>query len=116
MTRTTRALDWRDVVIHLIVTLIGIFLAEFSEEGLIPLVMLASAVIFVLRWVIPAPGGASANEADGRLAEVEERLRYLEGDHERMIELEERLDFAERLLARQQEGERLLPGSDATDR
>ena len=113
MTTTHRALHWRDVVIHLIVTLVGIFLAEFSEESLIPLVMLASAAVFALRWIgtTPKASSADAGDADGRLAEVEERLRFLEGDHERMIELEERLDFAERLLARQKEGERLGPPS-----
>ncbi len=50
------------------------------------------------------PAGESAI-----LAEVEElraRVAVLEGDRERIVELEERLDFAERLLARQREAAR----------
>lgn len=39
-------------------------------------------------------------ETTQRLEEVEARLQALELTQERMLELEERLDFAERLLAR----------------
>lgn len=111
MTTSHRPLHWRDVVIHVILTLVGVLLAEFSEESLVPLVLLASAVIFGLRWIGTTSGHAAADQSDGRLAELEERLRYLEGDHDRMVELEERLDFAERLLARRDE-ERLAPPPD----
>ncbi len=46
--------------------------------------------------------GAEREEMQAGLAELEELKR-------RVGELEERLDFAERLLARQREGERLPP-------
>lgn len=38
-----------------------------------------------------------------RIEPIDERLRFLEQEHQRMAELEERLDFAERLLARGEE-------------
>jgi hypothetical protein len=50
------------------------------------------------------PAGVRAAESDALQAEVEE-LRY------RVTDLEERLDFAERVLAQHREPERLGPGS-----
>ena len=50
-------------------------------------------------------GGAAA-DARGELEELRERVRQLEQANPRLAELEERLDFAERLLA-QQEPDRL---------
>ena len=45
-----------------------------------------------------------------RFRELETRLAELEANCERMGEIEERLDFAERLLAKQRETERLPEG------
>jgi len=53
-------------------------------------------------------GGGSAQ----RLNEFEHRLADLEARETRLVELEERLDFAERLLAREA-GARQLPGAGA---
>jgi hypothetical protein len=109
MTETSkRRLGWRDLLIHAIVTLVALFLAGTAEEALVPLVLLASAVILFLRWKAPAPGPSGGDDS-AALAELEERVRYLEGDVARMVELEERLDFAERLLAQRREAERLPP-------
>ena len=44
-----------------------------------------------------------------RLAALEARLEAQEQTQHRVAELEERVDFAERLLARQHEAERLAP-------
>lgn len=44
-----------------------------------------------------------------RLEEVENRLSELEGIDRRMSEVEERLDFAERLLTKEREEQRLSP-------
>ena len=44
-----------------------------------------------------------------RLGELDARLEALEQSQRRVAELEERVDFAERLLARQNEAERLEP-------
>ena len=46
----------------------------------------------------PATGLSTGEMAAERIAEVEARLAELEAHHARMLELEERLDFAERLL------------------
>lgn len=106
--KTKRRLGWRDLLIHAIVTLVALFLAGTAEEALVPLVLLASAVILFLRWKTPVPGPL-ADDDRAALAELEERVRFLEGDVARMVELEERLDFAERLLAQRREAERLPP-------
>lgn len=107
--KNRRGLAWRDVAIHLIVTLVAVFVAAGLEEALVALVLLASAVILFLRWTTPRTGAPAEPEEDDRLAELEERIRFLEADHERMVELEERVDFTERLLARNREVERLPP-------
>ena len=54
------------------------------------------------------------DELEQRLADVEQAQRHLEaGDTadlgRRVAELEERLDFAERMLAKKSESERLVP-------
>jgi hypothetical protein len=49
-------------------------------------------------------GREDITEGSGeRVAELEDRVRDLESLQNRMIELEERVDFTERLLARQHE-------------
>ncbi len=51
-------------------------------------------------------------DAERRLSEMEGRLRGLsEGTHERLLDLEERLDFTERAL-QQQPQRRRLPGAE----
>jgi hypothetical protein len=55
-------------------------------------------------------GSESSGELDAMRAEIDE-LRNLPP---RMAELEERLDFAERMLTQQREGARLPGGSDAS--
>jgi hypothetical protein len=53
-------------------------------------------------------------EMDGRLAQNEERLLELAaGTHERFVDAEERLDFAERVIQQQRE-RRKLPGAADT--
>ena len=68
----------------------------------------ALAVVMVLRPVISAwarrIGGEAANPAlAAELAEIRERLAELEKPNARLQELEERLDFAERVLAQRNE-------------
>jgi hypothetical protein len=53
-------------------------------------------------------------EMDGRLAQNEERLLELAaGSHERFVDVEERLDFAERVIQQQRERPRLPGAADA---
>ena len=46
--------------------------------------------------------GAAVAEARGELDELRDRIRHLEEASPRLVEMEERLDFAERLLAQQE--------------
>ena len=51
--------------------------------------------------------GVRAGEDDGHVAQLEERLTLLEDQvASRMMELEERMDFTERVLTRGQDAER----------
>ena len=52
-----------------------------------------------------------ARDAQG-LDEIEARLAELETLKQRVVELEERVDFAERMLASQREAQRLAPPQD----
>jgi tetrahydromethanopterin S-methyltransferase subunit G len=45
----------------------------------------------------------------GELEDVEKRLGELDEIHRRLAEVEERLDFTERLLAKQREADRVAP-------
>ena len=84
---------------------------------LIAVITVAASFVLVLRGPL---GKALARRIEGsrmdedaaeRLSEVETRLMALEGAQERILELEERLDFAERLLARDKAAA-LKPGSE----
>lgn len=59
------------------------------------------------KWV----RGGKEPVADGgeRVAELERRVGELEAGRQRMAELEERVDFAERLLARERGAQRVGP-------
>lgn len=84
------------------------------------LVAVAVALVLVLRGPLGRAlarciEGTRAADADAnqRLEDVEARLQTLEMTQKRMLELEERLDFAERLLARQDAVAERLPGPGA---
>lgn len=56
------------------------------------------------------PGDTTGEVAAQRVAELEDRVAELEQGQARVLELEERLDFAERMLVRHREAERLGAG------
>ncbi len=78
--------------------------AMLAAVGGTSLVVLGVRRHFALRALPPASSGEFTAE---RLADVEARLAQLEQGELRLHELEERLDFAERLLAQAREPERL---------
>ncbi|HXV91404.1 MAG TPA: hypothetical protein VD707_08545 [Gemmatimonadales bacterium] len=76
---------------------------------LLTMVVMAVAVIFVVRWVVMSPigkaigerlrgkrHGLATGEQEDRLARIEAEMQALRGD---LGEFSERLDFAERVLA-----------------
>jgi uncharacterized protein HemX len=80
------------------------------------LALLAAAVLVgILLWPLVKAiarrieAGAAVAEARSELMGLQERVRLLEESQPRVAELEERLDFAERLLAQQREPDRLQP-------
>lgn len=84
----------------------------FDSPFVVPVVLFASiAAVIILRGPvgralaerIAGRRGRDADASEPLLAEVEELRR-------RLGELEERLDFTERLLARHRDAERLPPG------
>ena len=87
---------------------------------LLTMVVMAVAVIFVVRWVVMSPigqaigerlrgkrHGLATGEQEDRLARIEAEMQALRGD---LGEFSERLDFAERVLA-ESRGRRLGAGS-----
>lgn len=100
-------LDWFDVVVHLAVTIA----LAVAVDSLVPtryedltMGFLFAGSLMVLGYrrrralaAAPEPAAQSAIEA------LEERVAELEAQQGRLLELEERLDFAERVLTQQRE-------------
>lgn len=106
-------LDGFDLLIHLAVTAC-IFLAmavSGAEEELFVVLAVSLIVLAIRRRVALRRSGSEAGETDARIEFLEHRLAELEAGQERMMELEERLDFAERLLIREPDARKLGQGS-----
>lgn len=116
--RSTFGIDGFDLTIHLLVTFLAVMVFGPVMElnpgialGVIPMVSL-----LVLAWRrkqgLAALGPEASDPPDpARMYELELRVAELEALQERFLELEERVDFAERLLARDAEAQRLGKGS-----
>ncbi len=82
---------------------------EVARAFAASIVFISIASIFVLRGPL---GRALADRISGRHRDQgeDEALRAdLEGMRQRLAEVEERLDFAERLLAKQRDADRIVP-------
>lgn len=111
-------LDFLDLAIHAGVTvavmvMLSSMMTPMEEFGAasgaaVSLVVLAWRRQRALRNAPPVTTGEAQAE---RLAVLEDRLAELEAQQGRVLELEERVDFAERMLARQREA----PGLGAGD-
>jgi hypothetical protein len=85
----------------------NLLLSRMSPVGIVMVVLLVTAAITIVCWPIAR---ALARRLEGRpgltprlqqdLEEVHHRLADVDGLQQRVADLEERLDFAERLLAR----------------
>ena len=119
--RAIFGIDAFELVVQLLVT--GILIAWVNAvnrsqdaEVFTAILTLASLVTLSIRRRLAlrsaAPTGLTTGEvAAERIAELEERLAELEAGQSRIGDLEERLDFAERLLAQgNREPEQVGPG------
>jgi hypothetical protein len=116
-------LDAVDVIIHVgitVVILAGVLSTTHGGEETAMLGMTittTSLVVFALRRYLAlrrqARSGLTTGEvAAERIEGLEQRVADLESAQARVYELEERLDFTERLLAREAEA-RKLPAAEA---
>jgi hypothetical protein len=107
-------LDLIDLAIHAGITVaVGVLIGGFGifrDEIVVGGVAAASLIVLAarrqqgLRELARRPPDA---ESPDRVRELESRVSELEPLQDRVIELEERLDFAERLLSQQREPARL---------
>ena len=112
-------LDWFDLTVHAALTGLGMgILGELgARDATVMLAGGASIVLLAVRrsWALrkrgPSIDGITSGEmAAMRFEEMEQRLAHLEATEARVAELEERLEFAERLLA-EPTADRLLPAN-----
>jgi hypothetical protein len=105
-------IDAVDIVIQVIVTgclaALADAVARTESEGIIALIFAVSTVILGVRRQRALAQRSAYPETTGEVAalqvqDLEARVAELEHGQERMQELEERLDFAERMLAQRSE-------------
>ena len=104
-------MDWFDAFVHVALTgaLMGIVGVTDGPEAFYPGLTGISLLVFAVRRHIGIRHGERTGLTTGemtaaRLAEMEMRLAELEAAHARVAELEERVEFAERLLLRPAKG------------
>jgi hypothetical protein len=106
-----RGVDWISIAVHVFVTLCAaVALSEAAgnaDDVLVPAVFGVSAVILEVRrrrahfQTVPSGLTTGEVEAAGRVEELEQRVADLEIIAHRVADLEERVDFSERLLTQQ---------------
>lgn len=118
--KSTLGLDGFDLLIHVGITsmlMIAVGSASNDPETpvLISLVVAASLGLLAWRRARALRKGVVTGSGEyqlERVAELEQRMADLEVQQGRLLELEERLDFTERLLTQQRERDAArLPGS-----
>jgi hypothetical protein len=110
-------LDWFDLAVQVVLTglVMGIADESGADEGVllamtgVSILILAIRRALALRRMGPTAGLNSGEMAAVRFEELESRLSELEARDTRVAELEERLEFAERLLAKQADERVLQP-------
>lgn len=87
--------------------------ATLEDMAAVVLILGVGLILAALVWpLIKAiarriEGGAAAAEVQTELEALQERVRHLEEMQPRMADLEERVDFAERIVAQSREPDRL---------
>ena len=105
-------LDGFDLVTHVGITcmLMAFVAMPNGPEEALPVITGLSLLVLAIRRRFALKAGGSAGLTTGEMAA--ERIAELEAERARMTELEERLEFAERLLAqRTRDPERIGPGA-----
>jgi membrane protein implicated in regulation of membrane protease activity len=110
-------LDWFEVVVHAAITIAAGVSVDALFHGPVGDVGVAAVIagsLALLAWRRRRAQAGSADPGSARLAELEGRLADMEAAVGRVYELEERLDFTERLLTQVREREAArLPGGTA---
>jgi hypothetical protein len=110
-------LDWFDIVVQFALTVAGgvaidsMFHGPMGDATMGFWIAGSIALLGYRRKRALAGEGIPPRDAD-QLADMEARLAELEVQQGRIYELEERLDFAERMLAQQREQARLPGGRE----
>ena len=113
--RTTFGIDGFDLTVHALVTLFAIIVLGPVMEldpsialGVVPIASLLLLAWRRKRGLATLPPESTAEVEASRLFDLEQRVADLEAAHDRILELEERVDFAERLLAQRAESDAKL--------
>ena len=108
--RTTFGIDGFELFVHGAVTLATVIVTGpiMQLNPGVALGVVPSLSLLLLSWrrkrgLATLPPEATGEVAAQRIYELEDRVAELEAVHFRMQELEERVDFAERLLTQQQQ-------------
>lgn len=104
-------LDWFDVLVHGVITVVAGVGADAlfpgpSGDFAVGIVIAASITILGARRK-RAMAALPPDTGSVRLAEIEDRMAEVDHLAQRVYELEERLEFTERLLARGREADQL---------
>lgn len=114
--RTSLGLDWIDLLIHVAATIFLMIVAGSlfdlavggpPPEAMIGLVGAVSLMVLAIRRRRALAAAPPDETAGVRIDDIEDRLAAIEHGQERIFELEERLEFAERLLAQYQQPDRI---------
>jgi hypothetical protein len=107
-------LDWFDVLVQAAITMVlGIAVDSMFRGGMadVGIGAVIAGSLAVLGWRRKRALTAGPLEGSDRLEELEARVAELDQVAQRVYELEERLDFTERMLAQTREKEQArLPG------
>lgn len=108
-------LDWFDLAVHLALTAVVGTIATTLWHGpdgdiAVSVVLGCSVIALAIRRQRGLRAIGEGAQGGERLEEMEHRLEHLEQRLDGLAELEERLDFAERLLAQQRDPLRLEKG------
>ena len=111
--KSSLGLDWFDLVVHFGITAMLMIVAGSAATGghqEVGISLVVAASLGLLAWrrqravrrgIVMTSGEYNAES----VAELEHRIARLEVEQGRVLELEERLDFAERLLTQHRERE-----------